>query len=198
MPSRRHLVGQQAHGLAALQRAHHLPHAAQRGGRGGQRRARARRLFQLAQHAVARRPVHHGDGLARTEALRIGLRGDLEAAHVRRQEHQAAAQRQRLVDELLAVPVHRVGNRLVGRAQPQAQAFHHHLAGLGHRLAALRRRDAGALRVGAQAAAVAGRQRVRPPSPERRRWRAECLNGRRDSQRSRKSMLRIMRLSAEL
>ena len=161
---RRHLVGQQADGFAALQRAHHLPHPTDGGWRRGQRRARACGFFQLAQHPIACRAEHHGDRPARAEALRIGLGGDLEAAHVRRQEHQAAALRQSVLDQLLAFPLHRVGNRLLGRAQPQAQALHHHLAGFGHRLAALPQRDAGAGRVHAQALAVAGRQRIDHPA----------------------------------
>jgi hypothetical protein len=137
-----HLVGQQAHGLALAQRAQHLPHAGQRGRRGGQSRPVARRRLELAQPALARRPVEHGHRLARAEALGVGLGRDLEGALVRRQEEQPAGAAERGLDQLGAFPVHGVGQGRARGAQPQARCLHRHAAGL---------RDAGAARRGADA-----------------------------------------------
>jgi hypothetical protein len=59
----------------------------------------------------SRRPVQRRHRPARTEALGIGLRRDLEAAQVRRQQHEAAAGRQQAGQPGVAVPAHRVGHR---------------------------------------------------------------------------------------
>jgi hypothetical protein len=86
----RHLVGQQAHGLAPAQRLDHLAHARQRGGHGLHAGAVARGLHHLAQPGLARRAVQHGDGAMRSApALGIAAWADnLEAAQVRRQKTQ--------------------------------------------------------------------------------------------------------------
>ena len=167
LPLWRHLVGQQRHRAAIAQRPHQLPHARQRSRRGGQPRPCACGLFHLPQPGLARGAVQHRHGLARPEALRVRVRGHLEAAQVRRQDQQAARPAQGLLDQLCAFPAHRVRHGRFGGAQPQPGQFQRHAPGFGHRAPTVLGRHACQRRVVMQAPPVGRRQQPGRPTQQR-------------------------------
>ena len=118
---------------------------------------------------------------------RIGLRGDLEAAQVRRQEHQAAALRRarpRSARRPATAPGRRCG-RSRGRSHRRRHFQSPCLPASATDWRALLQRDAGARRVARASGGGSWATARRPASPGRRPGRAEAAAERRDSQRSR-------------
>ena len=159
----RHLVRQQAHRFAATQRAHHRSHTGERGRCGGETGALARGIDERPQPRLARRAIEHGDGPV---ALGIGLRGDLEAAHVGRQKNDASARRVRSIDQRVTVPAHARQDALRCRSHPKIRQLHQQSPGLGNRGPRSVTRDSCLRHVGVEALPIRRRQRVaHPPQP---------------------------------
>ena len=144
--------------MAGLERSKHLPNAARSGWRGEQSRASTGAGLQSRQPRLARRPVQGRHGVACTQALRIGLRGDLKTPYMRRDEHHATSLRQGGVHLFRTLPANRHRP-----AQPQAWHFQSEATSGCHRGAPLRPRNAGLLCVGREVAPVTRRQAKHQP-----------------------------------
>ncbi len=86
---------------------------------------------------------------------------------MRRQQQQAVLVRERFIDQLGALPLQALAQRLIRRAHPQPGQLGHHAAGLGDGSAGLRPGHAGNRRVLAEAAPVGRRRGIGDPADQR-------------------------------
>ena len=139
------------------------PHAREVRAREAHAGLRAAAVDHRLQPGLLRRAVEHGDRVALGESLRA----DLEAADVRREQHDGLAGGARRLVMREAVDLAQQSEALGARPQPDPGRLEQHLARLGDRRAAQARvAVAGERQVLAQVAAVGGRHPVDRPAEE--------------------------------